>query len=290
MITIKRLTECSLHDATIAWNTGFEGYYFNMTMTIDQFTNRLILEGLSPELSIIAYDDKKPVGFILNGIRVIKGKKVAWNGGTGVAHEYRGKGVGNLLMDAALAIYREHGVDIATLEAVKENKQAISLYEKKGYRLKDELVHLQHKGIVEGNLFPIDSVYKLVKGLPIDASKLPFYQYFVSWQTQWNNARDGEALIAYDQNESPIGYVIYKRRFNEAGEQVAVIVLQCKTSPTFIEKENVLRFLLNKVFAESCDMQQIFPNVSAGDEILRSLLIEAGFNVFVEQVYLENLI
>ena len=129
MITIKRLSQCTLEDAVVAWNKGFEGYYFDMTTTVDFFTRRLILEGLSPSLSVIAYDDERPVGIILNGIRLINGKKVSWNGGTGVDPEYRGKGVGKKLIEAVLAIYEVEGVEVATLEAVKENVKAISLYE-----------------------------------------------------------------------------------------------------------------------------------------------------------------
>nr|WP_309100115.1 hypothetical protein [Fredinandcohnia onubensis] len=62
MITIKRLSQCTLEDAVVAWNKGFEGYYFDMTTTVDFFTRRLILEGLSPTLSVIAYDEERPVG------------------------------------------------------------------------------------------------------------------------------------------------------------------------------------------------------------------------------------
>src|SRR5690606_28819443 len=129
--------------AVEAWNKGFEGYYFDATTTVDQFTNRMVLEGLSPSLSILAFDCDKPVGLILNGVRMIDGKKVAWNGGTGVAKDYRRNGVGKQLMDATLAIYEEEGVQIATLEAIKQNEKAIKLYENKGYKIVDELVHLQ---------------------------------------------------------------------------------------------------------------------------------------------------
>ncbi len=55
------------------------------------------MEGLSAELSIIAFQDEQPVGIALSGLRTIDGKKVAWNGGTGVAVPLRSQGVdGNL--------------------------------------------------------------------------------------------------------------------------------------------------------------------------------------------------
>jgi hypothetical protein len=85
MITIKPLKNCRLDQILDAWNRGFEGYFVPINMTLDSFLSRMVFEGLSPELSIVAFDEEEPVGIIMNGVRDIKGKKQAWNGGTGVA-------------------------------------------------------------------------------------------------------------------------------------------------------------------------------------------------------------
>ncbi|MFS0861824.1 GNAT family N-acetyltransferase [Fredinandcohnia sp. 179-A 10B2 NHS] len=288
MITIKRLSDCTLEDAVYAWNRGFEGYYFTMNTTVDLFTRRLILEGLSPTLSVIAYDGTTPVGIILNGVRLINGKKVSWNGGTGVAPEYRGKGVGKQLMEAILAIYEEEGVDVATLEAISENKKAITLYEKVGYKVIDDLVHLQHNGSLANGAFSTEDVgYTYVKGLPIDASKLSFYKAMVPWQTQWNNARDGESLLTLDEKGNVIGYAIFKRHFNEEGQLQAIILYQCEAAPSIEDKEGVVRGLLQRVYGSSeLELLRSAGNISTSNKILCELLKNEGFSVKAEQVFM----
>ncbi|MFT4412339.1 GNAT family N-acetyltransferase [Fredinandcohnia humi] len=287
MITIKRLSECSLQDAVHAWNKGFEGYYFNMTTTVDLFTRRMILEGLSPTLSIVAYDEDKPVGLILNGVRLIDGKKVSWNGGTGVDPEYRGKGVGKLLMDEMLAIYEEEGIDVATLEAIKENDRAIKLYEKMGYKVVDNLVQLQHTGSLSEKAFSTETTFTYRRGIPIDASTVPFYKSMVPWQTQWNNARDGESLVAVDESGEAVGYAIYKRHFNDEGKLVALILFQCEAAPEYENKEAVVKALLHEVYGPfDIEVLRSAGNISATNEILRKFLKIEGFEVKAEQVFM----
>jgi hypothetical protein len=60
-----------------AWNKGFEGYYFDMATTPEAFKKRGEQEGLSPDLSVVAFESGKPVGIVRNGLREINGKKVA---------------------------------------------------------------------------------------------------------------------------------------------------------------------------------------------------------------------
>ncbi|WP_010283245.1 GNAT family N-acetyltransferase [Bacillus timonensis] len=288
MITIKRLSQCNLEDAVVAWNKGFEGYYFDMTMTVDLFTRRMILEGLSPSLSVIAYDKERPIGIILNGIRLINGKKISWNGGTGVDPEYRGKGVSKKLIEAVLAIYEEENVEVATLEAVKENVRAIALYEKFGYKTVDELVHLQNMDGLSKDAFLLENgQYAFKKGLPIDASKVPFYKALVPWQTQWNNARDGESILALDDNKAIVGYAIFKRLFNEEGNLQSIILLQCESEPSNNRKEDIVRNLLRMVYVPTdFHVVRTAANLSMSNKIVRDLLEKEGFKVKAKQVFM----
>ncbi|WP_449539586.1 GNAT family N-acetyltransferase [Ferdinandcohnia sp. Marseille-Q9671] len=288
MITIKRLSECTLEDAVVAWNKGFEGYYFTMTTTVDLFTRRMILEGLSPTLSVVAYDGTRPVGIILNGIRLINGKKVAWNGGTGIDSDYRGRGVGKKLIEAVLAIYENEGVEVATLEAIKENGPAISLYEKVGYKIVDELIHLQHDVDESKSAWTTESnEFTFTTGIPIDASRVPFYTAMVPWQTQWENARDGESVLALNKKGEVAGYAIYKRRFTEEGQLQSIILLQCEADPLLLEKEDVVKALLNKVYGPTdIEVVRTAVNISVSYKILISLLKKEGFKVKAEQVFM----
>src|SRR4051812_235170 len=100
-IQLKHLNTCSFQTMLEVWNEGFQGYFVDMTLTLDRFLTRISSEGVSPEYSFVAFVEDKPVGFLLNGIRSNDGKKFAWNGGTAVVPAYRGKGVGRTLLNAA---------------------------------------------------------------------------------------------------------------------------------------------------------------------------------------------
>lgn len=135
----------------------------------------------------------EPAGFVLNGFRDINGKRIAWNGGTAIAPTYRGKAIGKKLMLKNLELYREQGVDIATLEALDQNEPAIKLYEHVGYEIMDRLVLLQHECPMSSTLFEqLDHhSYTITKGLPRDVNEISFYQRLSPWQTGWQSMKEG---------------------------------------------------------------------------------------------------
>lgn len=55
---------------------------------------------------------------------------------------YRGEGESKFLMEETLIIYERENVEIAILEAIKENKVAIALYKKYGYVIANQLLFL----------------------------------------------------------------------------------------------------------------------------------------------------
>ncbi|MDQ0875654.1 GNAT superfamily N-acetyltransferase [Paenibacillus sp. V4I3] len=155
----KKMSELSAEDMVSLWNKGFEGYFINSTLSLDKFLSRTVNEGLSLEHSLVMYENSAPIGFVMNGFRGIEGKRVAWNGGTGIAPEQRGKGIGKILMKRNLQLYREQGVDIALLEALIQNKAAIKLYQSVGYGITEQLISLQHTEALDASLLQSNNVF-----------------------------------------------------------------------------------------------------------------------------------
>ncbi|MGE5701016.1 MAG: GNAT family N-acetyltransferase [Clostridia bacterium] len=291
MIVIKKLSECTFLQAVEAWNRGFEGYVFDATTTVDKFITRFGAEGLSSDLSIVAFIDDQPAGLVLSGVRTIDGKKVAWNGGTGVANEYRRQGVGRALMRALLDVYREAGIDIAILEAFRQNEKAIGLYKQMGYTVTDQLLFLQSSEAFANDPFQSAEKlpYELKHGIPQDVSKLSFYNGMAPWQTQWQGVRDGESLIAYDADGTPIGYAIYKRAFDETGKLVAITLSQCEIQPEREDREQIVRFLLSHLFRPwDAACRRTSFNLPASNELVVNVLQSGGFTLSMEQVYMKK--
>lgn len=289
MVEIKRLKDCTIEECVEAWNTGFEGYYFDATTTADKFLARLVNEGLSPDLSIVAFLDKKPIGIVKNGIREFNGKKLAWNGGTGVALELRKKGIGKILMEETLSILTEEKVNFASLEAISDNVKAISLYEKMGYEIIDRLEYLGLNGLIDHACTPISiGDYKVERTVPIQVGSFPFYKGMNPWQTQWQSAKDGEALIIKDTKENPIGYAYYRRTFNNEGKHINTVLYQCEAEPQHKDREYITRYLINEVFSSfTGDINRVIPNVPIEkSKLTHSILKEIGFKSTIEQVYM----
>jgi GNAT superfamily N-acetyltransferase len=289
VITIKRLSECTMAEATEAWNKGFEGYFANMTMTVERFVWRLGSEGILPSLSVVAFVDGEPAGLVLTGIRTIEGKKVAWNGGTGVATAFRRQGVGKAMMEAVLQIYREEGVAIATLEAISHNEKAIALYRQMGYEVVDRLLFLQHTEGFASNPFAgkEEGTYQVTHGIPHDVRSLSFYVHMAPWQVQWAGVRDGESVLVSDERGEVVGYALYKRLFDDNGTLAAIHLHQCVAAPHRTDAADIMRAALSRVFApfEAACKRSTF-NFTASNETAVALLREAGFTTFMEQVYM----
>lgn len=289
MIEIKRLTECTIEEGVKAWNVGFEGYYFDATTTAENFVNRLVSEGLSPRLSIVAFKDNEPIGIVKNGIREINGVKVAWNGGTGVGSEYRKLGIGKQLMEATLSIYQEEGVKVATLEAITENEKAISLYEKIGYEVIDQLEYLELKGASPKELETKN--YLVEKALPQQIGFISFYKGTNPWQTCWQSAKDGEAIVIKDPiDDREIGYAIYRRSFNSEGKHVSTVLFQSEASSDRNDAKDIVKFTLSQVFGTfSDDIRRVVPNLPINESKLTySVLKEIGFSPIVKQVFMKK--
>lgn len=275
-ITFKRLIECTVQDTITAWNRGFEGYFVQMEMTAELFFNRLVNEGLSLKHSLVAFDGEDPVAIVLNGFRVIDGKKTAWNGGTGIAPKYRGRGVSNLLMEAAIKVYSEEEVEIATLEAIKENERAIRLYKSHGYEIVNSLVYLN--GTIVFDHTPI--AFKSIR--PEQLPTFHFYNEKVPWQCQWQSVKSGETQIYFDSKQKPLGYSLFKRVWNQDGQLEKVILYQLELFND-IKKETIKSIFTSISGEHQKPVSFMIINSILSNPVI-PFLLDLGFEKKTEQV------
>lgn len=287
MLEIKKMADCTIEERINAWNKGFEGYYFDMTTTEEAFEKRGAVEDLSEDLSVVAFEGGEPVGIVRNGIREIGSKRVAWNGGTGLAPDIRGKGAGKKMMEATLAILEAANVDIATLEAVSENAPAIALYQKLGYGIEDEVHFMQLNGpAVNVELAHIREV-KLKKATPEEAGALPGYRGDFTWQTHWQSVKDGEALFAVDPSGAVNGYAYYRKNYDDTGKHISTILYQCVSDR---DEAEVVKGLLAGVFGDfSDDINRVAINVPQKmNKALYDTLMACGFESTIKQVFMKK--
>lgn len=293
MPEIRKLSACTLEQAVKAWNEGFAGYRFDATTTSEEFLKRLVNEELSPELSLVAFEKGEPVGIALGGSREFAGRKIAWNGGTAVARNSRGTGVGAQLIGAAAALFKEINVDTATLEALEDNHIAIRLYEKMGYVQTDELEHLVLNGpALQAYMVPSTDRYYIRHVHPAEIASLPFYKGLHPWQTQWQNARNGIAAVVKDEAGETVGYTYFNSYFNSSGKVTARVMLQCEAAPGHPDVFLILKLLTGAVFGDmQDDIKRTVPNLPKAGSILTGTLLKSlDFTPAVCQIYMTKLL
>ncbi|MFD1776896.1 GNAT family N-acetyltransferase [Paenibacillus rhizophilus] len=251
MASIKPLNELPLKTALEAWNTGFEDYYVDLFMKEPAFIARMYNEDLLPDQSIVLFDGERPAGLTLNGIRMVNGCKVAWNGGTAVAPFYRGKGGGRLLLEESIRRYREEGVDLATLEVFVQNTPAIALYERCGYVNKGMTRFYERPA---GTQPPGNAVLEAAPAIEVQeadvakAAALPFYRHRRPWQTHWLSLKGGRCLIAGQEGQAA-GYLPFRRIYSGTGELSALLIYPGSVIGGRLDAEAIADTLLSRLLS-----------------------------------------
>ncbi|RAP76052.1 GNAT family N-acetyltransferase [Paenibacillus montanisoli] len=289
MISYIGFSQLSANEMVALWNKGFEGYFFNATMELDRFLARTVSEGLSLEHSLAIAVNGEPVGFIMNGFRMLDGKKTVWNGGTGIAKDFRGKGYGKLLLERTIEMYREQGAERALLEAIVQNEPAIKLYQGAGYKITGQLIGAMNESALDASLllpsFPHRFTIRHVK--PMELRKLPYYDCLSAWQTQWQSHKDDECCMISDGAEQ-VGFALYKRIYSEDGKLNSIALYQCEAAPGRADKSKILKALLREVYGPlEAACKRVTLNLRSTNDELHELLDRLGFKPYVEQVHME---
>lgn len=282
-LSFQSFASLSFHDAHLLFNQGFKDYLVPMNLTFDAFVGRFGNEGLSANLSIVAFDENEPIGFVLQGMREVDGHLISWNGGTGIVPEYRGKKIGAELMREAEKILIENGVTLATLEALTENKPAIKLYEKCGYEIIDHLHFLSSKGVIESAL-PSLGEYEInrIPAFQLIGSNL--FPTIVPWQTDASiTPRVGGEAIIISKNDIFKGACLIRKRKVYNKETEGITLFQLKHTGD----NEALSLLIEHALEFDQPINRSTYNFAFSDSVVISLLESKGFEQTpVSQVFM----
>src|ERR1700680_1345159 len=205
----------------------------------------------------------------MSAIGDVHGLRQAWNGGTAVAEDYRGTGVARELLRRSIALYAEHQVRLATLEALVQNSRAIALYAKFGYR---------PSGALHGLAAQRPRVEAVVDGPTVEfvaperLTTVPFYRKRAAWSTLWPNAGGAIAVIA-KHGGVPIAYVLFRRVVDPALGIPSIRILQAECS----DDGTALRAAFGALFTHHGDVSNYLAyNIPGANSRGLALLREAG--------------
>lgn len=124
------------------FNLAFSDYYFAARMTPQQLRSRLEASGTDLSLSCGAFEDGRMVGFIFNAAGDYSGRRAAFDVGTGVVPDHRGKGIFADMLGFVQGEFARGGVQTCCLEVLQQNQRAIRLYQSHGFTVEREYVVL----------------------------------------------------------------------------------------------------------------------------------------------------
>jgi hypothetical protein len=94
---------------------------------------------VNTELSYGMFESDQLMGFILNGVDQRDGHHIAFNTGTGVIPEYRGKKMVKMIYEHAIPELKAQGITKCGLEVIKINDIAVKTYQGIGFEVCREL-------------------------------------------------------------------------------------------------------------------------------------------------------
>ncbi|NLN32830.1 MAG: GNAT family N-acetyltransferase [Flavobacteriaceae bacterium] len=221
MIEIKSLKDISLLEILNTFNASFSDYLIPMNLSENEFKTKLYTENINWDFSVGVFFDQNLVAFILHFDDFEKGKKVLYNGGTGVVPSQRGNRWTQKMYEYLYPILRENQIQEVILEVIATNEKAIGAYQKIGF--KTERIVKCYKGILPHDL-QINQALNLVE---MEKPDWELFQSFWDIQPTWQNLpsvvdrMENKKILGAFLDNQLVGYLIFdpgKKR----GHQMAV--------------------------------------------------------------------
>lgn len=273
-MNITTLENTGIEKITDTFNLSFSDYLIPFHLTPEQLLSKMKTDKVVPGYSVGVFEGEDMIAFILHGADIINGRRVIYNGGTGVIPERRGQGLTKQMYDYILPSLRTEGMDYLVLEAISGNIQAIKSYRKSGFEVARGL--RCYKGLIT----PEDQSDRVV------VNKLERYdwmlmQSFWDFVPTWQNSANildeliesNISLGAYIKGRLA-GYLIY----NPASRRIQQLAVDKN-----FRRMKVASSLISVIVKEyGNDLSMI--NVDEDSGPMDSFLIKTGFDHFLNQV------
>ncbi len=140
IMKIARLSQVSHSDIHAAFLRAFSDYQIPVKETLEEMAVENRQRGIDYDASFGAFaDNGELVGFLFCGVRNDEGALYYYDGGTAIIPEWRGRGIGGLLLDTVLPDAKSRGAYDFILEVIQDNVNARKLYESRGFSISRNL-------------------------------------------------------------------------------------------------------------------------------------------------------
>lgn len=204
-MNIKPLSEIDFQQLVKCFLKAFEGYFVKFPTDPDYFKKRWKIANVNYDLSYGMFEEGSLIGFIIHAIGKRDGELTAYNTGTGVLADYRGRGIVNALYQFSIPHLKKKSITKCSLEVIRDNKAAIRAYEKIGFEICKKYKCFRGN-IRENSSSPI---IERINAEEFDFKNLPNQELY-SWDNQRSSVLRGNYSFykVEDVDKTPLGSFI----------------------------------------------------------------------------------
>ena len=265
---------------------AFSDYAVDMSYMTEQVTrNRMVKNAVDLESSVGVFWRDEMVGFTLIGIGSWDGTLAAFDAGTGIVEEHRGRGLARRMFDMAEPRLQAKGVKTFLLEVLQQNTRAIRAYAKSGFRVTREFDCLELSlSQFWAKREPPQSI-EVRRG---DQNDIDEFADAMDWRPSWENSvsavkriPDDLLVLRADSSNAGVGILIYYGTLNW--------LLTLVVRPEY-RRQGIGSLLLSTLVDELRGHVESIKmiNVLRTDDAMLGFTNQAGFDCYVRQYEMER--
>lgn len=186
MCTCDFATESDFPRIITTFDEAFADYYLKAKASCERWLyNRCVKNGVAFDCSVGAFDGERMVGITLVGLDDWLGVPAAFDAGTGIIPDYRGRGLAREMFNLAAPRLKERGIRKFLLEVLQVNEPAIKAYRKSGFEITREF-DCYELNVRDISARLTESASYEIK--PIGRGQITAFRDHVEWQPSWENS------------------------------------------------------------------------------------------------------
>ena len=203
----------------MTWLEAFADYAVDMSGVTEKLIEcRCIKNNVDFDISVGAFEEEGMVGFTLIGVDRWQGELAAFDAGTGIVPDFRGRGLAKQMFDYSLPLLESSRVSRFLLEVLRVNEPAIRAYTKAGFEVTRELACFK---LDPGKRITASEQPAGFEVKEIDREQVTELSAEADWQPSWENSfaaveRSPDRLLllgAFD-GERCVGAIVYSPLLN----------------------------------------------------------------------------
>ncbi|TSE04437.1 MULTISPECIES: GNAT family N-acetyltransferase [Aquimarina] len=245
-MTVKTLENVPFESIMNCFLASFKNYFVEMPTDFQYYKKRWKNAKVRYDLSYGMFDNDILIGFIIHGIDERNGEVIAFNTGTGVLPEYRGKRIAKSIYKYAIEDLKRQHITKCSLEVIQDNIVAIKSYESIGFQ------KCKHYKCFKGELQKQDIGNIDLKEITYDQmnwDSIP-HQEFYSWDNHKNSIKNGDyRYIQIIKDNIPESYFI----INSSNGYLAQFDVLCENQSSWDRLFSGIKAISNTVKINNVD-------------------------------------